>query len=70
MCRLCTEEEETSWHIIGDCPMLRTKRWQSFGEPDLDNPPEWRPWKLQQFLHDAKIAEMNKRETLNLSQSQ
>ena len=70
MCRLCTEEEETSWHIIGECPMLRSKRWQSFGEPYLDNPPEWRPWKLLQFLHDAKIAEMNKREILNPSQSQ
>jgi hypothetical protein len=57
-------------HIIGECPMLRSKRWQSFGEPFLENPPEWRPWKLLQFLHDAKIAKMNKREIPNSSQSQ
>ena len=74
MCRLCTEEEETYCHISGECPMLRNKHWQSLGEPFLDNPPEWRPWKLlqflQQFLHYAKIADMNKREILNPSQSQ
>ena len=61
-----TEEEESSWHIIGDCQMLRNKRWQPF----LDDPPDWRPWKLLQFLHDSKIIEMNKREIPNLSQSQ
>ena len=69
-CRLCKEEDETSWHIIGECPMLRFKRWQSMGEAFLENPPDWNPRKLLRFFHIAKIVEMNQREDLDPSQPQ
>ena len=68
-CRLCREEAESAWHLIGECPMLRTKRWEYLGAPFLDSPPDWRPNKLLQFLLRAKIPEMNQREDLNLSQN-
>ena len=67
-CRLCREEDESSWHLIGECPMLRTKRWEYLGGPCLDNPPDWSPSKLLKFLHKAKIDEMNLREENPLSQ--
>ena len=67
-CRLCREEDESSWHLIGECPMLRTKRWEYLGGPCLDNPPDWSPSKLLKFLHKAKIDEMNIREENPLSQ--
>ena len=67
-CRLCREEDETSWHLIGECPMLRWKRWEYLGGPCLDNPPDWSPSKLLKFLLKAKIDEMNRREENPLSQ--
>ena len=66
-CRLCKEDDESAWHLIGECPMLRGKRWEYLGGPFLDNPPDWSPCRLLQFLHKAKISEMNQREDLDLS---
>ena len=66
-CRLCKEDVESAWHLIGECPMLRGKRWEYLGGPFLDNPPDWSPCRLLQFLHIAKISEMNQREDLYLS---
>ena len=68
-CRLCKEEEETSWHLIGDCPMLLSKRWQIFNSPFLEDPPDWRPWKVLRFLYSAKIVELNERVEEQLSQN-
>ena len=67
-CRLCGEEAECSWHVIGRCPMLRTKRWEYLGGFELENPPDWSPSKLLKFLLKAKIDEMNEREDNIFSQ--
>ena len=64
-CRLCEEDEETSWHLAADCPALLFKRRECFKENILDDPPDWRVYDLQQFLLKAKIKEMNERETRN-----
>ena len=67
-CRFCKEETETSWHIFGECPMLYTKRWQSFKSPFLDDPPEWKTYQFLDFLHRAKVSDLNKRDNLELTQ--
>ena len=68
-CRLCREEDECAWHLIGECPMLRAKRWEYLGQHFLDSPPDWSPSRLLQFLLKAKFPEMNQREDSNLSQT-
>ena len=68
-CRLCREEDESAWHLIGECPMLRAKRWEYLGQHFLDSPPDWSPSRLLQFLLKAKFPEMNQREDSNLSQT-
>ena len=61
LCRLCKEENESSFHIIASCPRLLYKRWQAFKTPFLDENPVWHPKSLLKFLHIAKIREMNNR---------
>ena len=68
-CRLCEEEEESSYHIIGECPRLLHKRWEAFGEPFLDLDPVWKPRSFLKFLLTAKIKEMNNRVQANNSQN-
>ena len=68
LCRLCKEETETSWHLIGCCPLLYSKRWQVFNTPFLAEPPEWKVYQFLDFLHLAKLSELNKREDLAQSQ--
>ena len=41
MCRLCEEDEESSLHIIAECPALANIRLQNFGEPFLKLPLIW-----------------------------
>ena len=69
-CRFCSEEEETSWHIIGECPVLYNKRWRAFNTPFLEDPPVWRNYQLLRFMQLAKISELNKRENLASQSSQ
>ena len=61
-CRFCKESEETSWHLIGDCPKLLAKRRDSFKTIFMDHPPKWKPLQLMKFLHAAKMDELNSRE--------
>ena len=68
-CRLCEEEEETAYHIIGECPRLLHRRWEAFGQPFLDLDPVWKPRSFLKFLRTAKIKEMNNRAVSNNSQS-
>ena len=59
-CRLCLEEEETSFHIVGECPALLSKRIDAFQSRFLENPPEWKVSQLKKFLDRAGIDELNK----------
>ena len=58
-CRFCEEEEETSWHLIGECPSFWRKRWESFGAVDLEFPPVWKIHQFQSFLRKVKMTEIN-----------
>ena len=66
-CRLCLEEEETSWHIISECPALWSLRQNSFGTFFLEEPSNWKPHQLQKFLKSPSILELNSGEVLNQS---
>ena len=65
-CRLCLEDEETSWHIISECPALWRNREQIFGQKFLDLNPEWNVNQLQKFAIAAKLEKLNQRGVLNL----
>ena len=36
ICRLCEEEEETSWHILGECPTISKQRFMTMGHCFLE----------------------------------
>ena len=54
-CRFCQEEEEESFHLIGECPALTAYRLKVFGKYLLDNPPEWKIWQVLGFLKKSGI---------------
>ena len=66
-CRLCLEEEETSYHIISECPALWSLRQNSFNTFFLEEPSKWKPHQLQKFLQSPIIMELNSGEALNQS---
>ena len=61
LCRFCLEDDETFWHVIGECPALWLKRRDSFNSFFLENPPEWNFFSLLKFLRLADMEEANKR---------
>ena len=61
LCRFCLEDDETSWHVIGECPALWLKISDSFNTFFLDNPPEWNYSNLLKFLRLTDLEEANKR---------
>lgn len=58
MCRLCHSEEETAWHILGECEPLCSIRNQIFATPFLDYPPDWNPKQILQFLNHPTISNL------------
>ena len=58
-CRFCEREEETSSHIINDCPRLAEKRMDTF-KTSMGSKvtPNWKPEQLAAFLSDPSISEM------------
>ena len=58
-CRFCWQEEETSSHIINDCPRLAEMRMDKF-KTSLGSKvtPTWQPEQLAAFLSDPSISEM------------
>ena len=61
LCRFCLEDDETSWHVIGQCPALWLKRRESFNSFFLEDPPKWNFFSLLKFLRLADLEEANKR---------
>ena len=62
LCRFCLEDDESAWHIIGECPALTSVRRDSFQTilGILENPPQWKTTQFLSFLRNAKLAEINK----------
>ena len=58
-CRFCSEQTESSYHIIAECPRLMQKRSLHFNRPlGLSITPNWEPKQLAAFLSDPTISEM------------
>ena len=61
-CSLCGEDEETSYHIMTECPVLATTRVSVFGKdeilPPYDNIPVY---KLISYLRDVKLKSLEMR---------
>ena len=60
-CRLCMEgEDESSFHVVAECPALANLRRQTIGRgiPFLSSPFEWDPVSLTGFLREADIVSM------------
>ena len=56
-CRLCLEDEETSFHILAECPALAAQRLNVFGTPFLKQTSlEWTPQEIASFLRAADIG--------------
>ena len=69
LCRKCGEEEETSFHIIGQCEYLVYARRESFGEWFVEDPLDHNVYQLLKFMHKSKFQKLNERQIdLNLSQ--
>ena len=60
-CRLCLEDEESSFHVITECPAMQVHRSGIFNIPiptNLPNPPDWTVSQVEKFLKVSPIGEM------------
>ena len=58
-CRFCLEDEETSYHLIAECPELQATRWTVFQAPsNLEKHPSWTVKQLNMFLEISKVGKM------------
>ena len=56
-CRYCMEDDESSFHIIGDCPAFAVQRWAAFGAFTLTHPLKWSPAVLT-FIRNTQIEHL------------
>ena len=56
ICRLCEEAEESSWHILTECPVLEPQRRYLFFEHELQAPP--RPDQVHLFISDPRVGNL------------
>ena len=60
-CRLCLEEEESSFHVIAECPATLSYRSRIFNLPApaiLPNPPDWTISQVSKFLMESPVGDM------------
>ena len=58
-CRLCEEEEESSFHVIAECPATQFYRRNIFqNNTALPNPPDWTVSQVDRFLKESPIGTM------------
>ena len=58
-CRLCYEDEESSFHVIAECPAMQTYRWEVFQcLTTLPNPPDWTVDQVEKFLKMSPLWSM------------
>ena len=57
-CRFCQWEDETAWHLIGECPAFWRSRTDIFNYSFLENPPEWKVGQLLKFIRKIKLKEL------------
>ena len=56
-CRLCLEDEESSFHVVAECPALAGKRREILGEPFLKTPLTWSD-QIATFLSGRSIGSL------------
>lgn len=56
-CRLCMEDEESSFHIVAECPALAGFRREIFGYPTLASPLVWSN-QMRTFLRGRSIVQL------------
>ena len=60
-CRLCQEDEESSYHVIAECPALQAYRGKIFQLPNptiLPDPPVWSVMQISKFLRESPVGDM------------
>jgi hypothetical protein len=56
-CRLCSEEEESSFHVIAECSATQFFRFEAFQCPTiLPNPPDWTVNQVIRFLKESPVG--------------
>ena len=57
-CRLCLEDEESSFHIVAECPALARARQSVLGHHVLASPLTWSVLQVLGFLREAHIEHL------------
>ena len=60
-CRLCFEEEESSFHVIAECPATQSVRTKVFELPiprPLPDQPDWTVSQVVRFLKESPVGDM------------
>ena len=68
-CTLCHEDEESSFHVIAECPATQFFRTEVFKLPIptiLANPPDWTVTQVEKFLKVSPVGEMLSKTDINL----
>ena len=55
-CRMCMEEDESSFHVIAECPTLAKERWDIFHQTILSDTPNWSLKQVTRFLRESPIG--------------
>ena len=58
-CRLCEEDEESSYHVIAECPAMQYFRREIFQNPtSLPDTPVWSVMQVSKFLRESPVGNM------------
>ncbi len=57
-CKLCWEDEETSFHLIAECPAIAWARLKVFGTPFQSSPLIWSTKQVASFLRKVNIGSL------------
>ncbi len=57
-CRLCMEDDESSYHVVAECPALAVQRQMIFGKTFLAQPLLWSIKRLTSFVLEASIGSL------------
>jgi hypothetical protein len=52
------DEEETSFHVVAECPALARQRYDVLGSIYLSKPLDWSQGKILHFLRETSMGEI------------
>ena len=53
---MCMEDDESSFHVIAECPALAKERWDIFHQTILSDTPNWSLKQVTRFLRESPIG--------------